>query len=161
MGILDLEKFKRQVRYATLPNQTATDAVMQIGGRYNDQTDYFYMGNMGIWFENFALPTVINECLMQSYNGQIILFPNWDRKKDASFVSLRARGAFLVDAILKSGEVTEVSITSEKGGNCSIRNPWGKQKVKVIRNGKESVLSGENLIIKTKQGDRFKMKSFC
>lgn len=64
IGMLDLEKFKHQVRYATLPNQTATDAVMQIGGRYNDQTDYFYMGNMGIWFENFVLPVVINECLM-------------------------------------------------------------------------------------------------
>ena len=81
MGLLDLEKFKRQVNYATLPNQTVTDAVLQIGGRYNDQTDYFYMGSMGIWFENFALPVVINECLMQSYNGEIVLFPNWDWKK--------------------------------------------------------------------------------
>ena len=160
MGVLDLEKFKRQVRYATLPNQTATDAVMQIGGRYNDQTDYFYMGNMGIWFENFALPVVINECLMQSYSGQIILFPNWDRSKDASFVSLRARGAFLVDAVLKDGEVREVSITSERGGNCSVRNPWEKQKVKLIRNGKEQTISGENLNIKTQPGERLILKPF-
>lgn len=160
MGMLDLEKFKRQVRYATLPNQTATDAVMQIGGRYNDQTDYFYMGNMGIWFENFALPVVINECLMQSYSGQIVLFPNWDRSKDASFVSLRARGAFLVDAVLKDGKVREVSITSERGGNCSVRNPWERQKVKLIRNGKEQTISGENLNIKTQPGDRLILKPF-
>lgn len=160
LGMLDLEKFKRQVRYATLPNQTATDAVTQIGGRYNDLTDYFYMGGMGIWFENFALPTVINECLMQSYNGQIILFPNWDRRNDASFVSLRARGAFLVDATLKDGSVKEVSVVSEKGGHCLIRNPWGNQRVRLIHNGKESILSGENLKIKTKQGDRFVLKLF-
>lgn len=158
MGMLDLEKFKRQVQYATLPNQTVTDAVTQIGGRYNDQTDYFYMGAMGIWFENFALPAVINECLMQSYNGQIVLFPNWDRKKDASFISLRARGAFLVDATLKGGEVTSVTIYSEKGGICSIRNPWEGKEVVLIQDGKEQRLSGMNLRMKTLPNTRLKLK---
>lgn len=155
MGLLDLEKFKRQVRYATLPNQTVTDAVLQIGGRYNDQTDYFYMGNMGIWFENFALPAVINECLMQSYNGVIVLFPNWDREKEASFTSLRARGAFLIDATLANKEVTQVNITSEKGNNCVIRNPWNGKKVLLSRKNKQEVLSGYELKIKTDIGERF------
>lgn len=154
MGLLDLEKFKRQVRYATLPNQTVTDAVLQIGGRYNDQTDYLYMGNMGIWFENFALPAVINECLMQSYNGQIVLFPNWDKQKDASFTSLRARGAFLVDAILKDKEVTRISITSEKGNMCVVCNPWEGKRVLLSRKGKEEILSGNELKIKTNVGEQ-------
>lgn len=155
MGLLDLEKFKRQVNYATLPNQTVTDAVLQIGGRYNDQTDYFYMGNMGIWFENFALPVVINECLMQSYNGEIVLFPNWDWKKDAAFTSLRARGAFLIDATLKNKEVTQINITSEKGNMCVICNPWDGKKVSLSRKDKKEILSGSKLRIKTDPGEQF------
>lgn len=155
MGLLDLEKFKRQVHYATLPNQTVTDAVLQIGGRYNDQTDYFYMGNMGIWFENFALPVVINECLMQSYNGVIVLFPNWDRQKDASFTSLRARGAFLVDATLKDKEITQISIASEKGNVCHIRNPWNGKRTLLSRKDKKEVLSGDELRIETAPGEHF------
>ena len=65
---------------------------MQVGGRYKDTTDYGFMKNMGIWFENFALPVVVNECLMQSYTGTIRLFPNWPADQDAAFHSLRAVG---------------------------------------------------------------------
>ncbi|RYY56564.1 MAG: hypothetical protein EOO09_05900, partial [Chitinophagaceae bacterium] len=89
IGMLDLEKFKRHIRYSLLPNGTATDMVTQTGGRYGDQSDFAYLANMGIWFENFALPAVINECLLQSYNGTITLFPNWPADKDASFSTLR------------------------------------------------------------------------
>lgn len=131
LGVLDMAKFKRQVRYATLPNQTVTDAVLQIGGRYSDVTDYMYMGGMGIWFENFALPAVINECLMQSYDGVIRLFPNWEAKSDVSFRTLRARGAFLVSADLKNGQVECVKIHSERGGVCRLLNPWDRRKVNV------------------------------
>ena len=68
IGMLDLERFKRQVNYSLLPNGTTSDRVMQVHGRYNDLTPYGYMDNMGIWFENFALPAVVNECMMQSYD---------------------------------------------------------------------------------------------
>jgi hypothetical protein len=44
-------------------------------GRYRDSTDFNYMSRMGIWIENFSLPAVLNECLMQSYTGVIRLFP--------------------------------------------------------------------------------------
>lgn len=63
---------------------------------------------------------------------------------------------FLVDVVLKDGEVHEVCITSEKGGNCSVRNPWGKQKVKLIQNGKEKTISD----LKTLPGDRLILKPF-
>lgn len=131
LGLLDLEKFKRQVHYATLPNQTVTDAVLQVGGRYSDATDYMYMGGMGIWFENFALPAVVNECLMQSYDGVIRLFPNWNLSSDVSFRTLRARGAFLVSAELKGGCTQKVEIKSERGGMCRMCNPWKGKKVAV------------------------------
>lgn len=155
LGLLDLEKFKRQVKYATLPNQTVTDAVLQVGGRYNDLTDYKYMGPMGIWFENFALPAVINECLMQSYTGEILLFPNWDKSKDASFRSLRARGAFLVGASLSGGVVRRVTLHSEKGGICKVRNPWGNREVYISGQQGKKKVSGRTLEFKTVSGSNY------
>lgn len=126
IGMLDLERFKRQVTYSTMPNGACTDRVMQVNGRYTDATEYGYMDKKGIWLENFALPVVINECLMQSYQGTIRLFPNWPFQKDAAFQDLRAVGAFLVSASLKGGKVTEVKVVSEVGGLLKIKLPWGK-----------------------------------
>ena len=124
IGMLDLERFKRQVNYSLMPNGTASDRVMQVHGRYSDTKPYGYMDKMGVWFENFALPVVVNECLMQSYNGTIRLFPNWPLEKDAEFHCLRAVGAFLVSATLKTGKVEEIQVTSEVGGVLRIILPW-------------------------------------
>ena len=124
LGMLDIERFKRQVSYSTMPNGTASDRVMQVHGRYSDMTNYGFMDKMGIWFENFALPAVVNECLMQSYNGTIRLFPNWPMDKDAEFYNLRSTGAFLVSASLKNGKVNEIKVTSEAGGVLKIVLPW-------------------------------------
>lgn len=135
LGMLDLDKFKRQVRYATLPNGTVTDAVLQTGGRYSDYTDYMYMAGMGIWFENFALPAVINECLMQSYDGRIRLFPNWNLDDDASFSTLRARGGFLVSAEVNGGRIGDVEIYSNNGGKCRVVNPWPGASVSINNGG--------------------------
>ncbi len=82
------------------------------------------MDRMGIWFENFALPVVINECLMQSYKGTIRLFPNWPIQKDAEFHHLRAAGAFLVSASLKDGMVSKIEILSEAGSTLKMKLPW-------------------------------------
>jgi hypothetical protein len=152
IGMLDIERFKRQVQYSLLPNGTATDKVMQVHGRYKDHTKYDYMGAMGIWFENFALPVVINECLMQSYNGTIRLFPNWDKAKDAQFQNLRAVGAFLVSATLKGGEIRQVSIHSEKGGTLKLVSPWGKKGTLSNEDGSKKIES-EIIEIKTSAGE--------
>lgn len=155
LGLLDLERFKRHVRYSLLPNGTATDKVMQVHGRYSDQTKYDFMGAMGIWFENFALPVVINECLMQSYDGIIRLFPNWDTSKDAEFFNLRAAGAFLVSGKLKDGMIKEIKIYSEAGKKLKIISPWkdgmklaNKDKERTIKDGLFETLTekGETLI---------------
>ncbi len=159
LGLLDLEKFKRQIQYAMLPNKTVTDKVLQAGGRYSDQTDFAFMAPMGIWFENFALPVVINECLIQSYTGTIDLFPNWDRKKDVKFNKLRAMGAFLVNAEMKNGKVKTVEIYSEKGVTCKVKNIWGKSKVQLVRNGKPAeILTAGILEFRTLIGERVVLK---
>lgn len=152
IGMLNLEAFKRQITYCLLPNGTASDKVMQTGGRYSDQSDYGYMAGMGIWFENFALPAVINECLMQSYNGTIRLFPNWPRQKDASFSQLRAAGAFLVSAAQQAGKVKQIKIISEKGNVLHLVVPWGKTGT-YIRNGKSCSIHSQQLQLKTTAGE--------
>lgn len=158
LGILDIEKFKRHVNYAMLPNKTVTDMILQTGGRYADQTDFAYMAPMGIWFENFALPVVINECLLQSYDGIISLFPNWKNNKDAAFSTLRAVGAFLVSSKISNKTVDFVEILSEKGTECKIKNPWNSLKVQLIRNGKNAeIIEGDILNLKTSANETIRL----
>ena len=152
IGMLDLERFKRQVNYSLMPNGTSSDRVMQVHGRYRDQSNYGFMDRMGVWFENFALPVVINECLMQSYNGTIRLFPNWPMEKDANFHKLRAAGAFLVSASLKDGKVSKIEILSEAGSQLNIILPW---KNSTMKNEKgETHIKSNQFETKTKKGEK-------
>ena len=75
VGLLDLERFKRQINYCLLPNGACTDMALNALGRYSDTTPFDFMRNMGIWFENFALPVVINECLLQSVRRRVTPLP--------------------------------------------------------------------------------------
>jgi hypothetical protein len=142
-----------------LPNRTVADFVLQSGGRYSDQTNFDWMGDMGIWLENFSLPVVINECLMQSYDGTIRLFPNWDRKTDAAFTTLRAVGAFLVSSALSGGEITHLTILSEQGRRCKLHNPWPGATVRLVRDGKSpEILSGELLDFPTAVNESIRLE---
>lgn len=144
LGELDLEEFKRHVEYSRLPNGTCTNMVRQIDGRYTDTTDFDFMSGyssdegighsgMGIWFENFSLPAVINECLLQSYTGTLRLFPTWPDDRDATFETLRAMGAFLVSAEQRGGQTRWVEITSEAGNRLEVVNPWPDAGAEVTR----------------------------
>lgn len=124
LGLLDLERFKRQINYCLLPNGTSPDMVLQVHGRYPDLIPYDFMRYMGIWFENLALPVVVNECLLQSYSGTLRLFPNWPLTKAAEFHTLRAVGGFLVSAACKDGVVQWVRIVSEAGAPLKLLSPW-------------------------------------
>ncbi|MEO6000480.1 MAG: glycoside hydrolase N-terminal domain-containing protein [Chitinophagaceae bacterium] len=152
IGLLDLERFKRQVNYSLMPNGTSSDRVMQVHGRYGDMSNYGFMDKMGVWFENFALPAVVNECMMQSYDGTIRLFPNWPKDKDAVFHNLRAVGAFLVSATQKNGGVSEIKILSEKGARLKIVMPWPKGGY-LINNSVKKKIDGNVIDIKTSPGE--------
>jgi alpha-L-fucosidase 2 len=95
---------------------------------------------------------MINECLMQSYNGIIRFFPNWPKKQDASFHTLRAAGAFLVSVELRHGIVTHVRIMSEKGNDLHMLSPW-KQPVAVIRGSKKTIVKSTEIYLKTSPGE--------
>jgi hypothetical protein len=79
---------------------------------------------MGVWTENLSLPAILNECLMQSYDGVLRLFPNPANLGKAAFRDLRAAGAFLVSAAWDGKAVAEVTLKSEKGSLARVVNPW-------------------------------------
>ena len=107
--------------------ESPTIAVRQIGGRYDDSTDFDFMMRMGVWTENLALPAVLNECMMQSYAGILHLFPNTHNLGPARFENLRAVGAFLVSATFNGETVTQLSLLSEKGKTVRIAKPMERR----------------------------------
>jgi hypothetical protein len=159
--MLDLDWFKREVRYCLLPNGTCGDRVRQIGGRYKDSTSYDFMMHMGIWIENLSLPAVINECLLQSYSGTIRLFPNSQGLGPASFRDLRAAGAFLVTAAYDGSKVIRAEIYSEKGAECRLVPPVGRSQVQVFQMDSGEVVrsrrEGDVVIFQTQPGQRYRI----
>lgn len=77
---------------------------------------------------NFAFASALQEMLIQSHTGTVRLFPAIpDSWKEVSFHQFRTRGAFLVSAAKKGGEVDQVEIYSEKGGLFQLKNPFGER----------------------------------
>ena len=87
---------------------------------------------------------------------------------DASF-SLRAKGDFLVTSMMKSGNVDFIEVTSQRGGLCTLRNYWGRQRVDLYRNQiRSETLSAEVFAFATKAGENIVIvktgtnpESFC
>lgn len=74
---------------------------------------------------NFAYAAGIQEMLLQSYAGQIEVFPAIPQKwTQASFNNLRAEGAFLVGSKKIKGSVASIEILSEKGGKVKVKLPF-------------------------------------
>jgi alpha-L-fucosidase 2 len=118
---------------------------------------------MGIWTENFALPAVLNECMMQSYTNVIHLFPNTHNLGPARFENLRAAGAFLVSATYNGETVTHLSLLSEKGKTVRIAKPWNVGAIRVTRLsdlGRVPARSeGEILVFDTVPGGKYRIES--
>ncbi len=157
LGVLDLEWFKREVRYSLTPLGTANDRVRQIDGRYSDATNFDFMMRMGVWTENLSLPAVINECLLQSYDGVIRLFPNRINLGAAAFRDLRAAGAFLVSARFDGKRISGVMLKSEKGARARIAKPWEGAAARVVSRGArvEAVESGGVIEFATRAGESY------
>jgi hypothetical protein len=152
LGLLDLEKFKRQIRYCLMPNGACTGMVLQTQGRYADDTGFDFMSAMGVWFENFALPAVINECLLQSYHGELRLFPNWPANQAAEFRTFRTVGAFLVSARFDAGQVQWIEVESEAGGPLRVVSPW-RRDARITQNGSSRMVAGNLIEVSTEPRD--------
>lgn len=106
-----------------------------------------------------AIPSCINEMLLQGYEGIIRVFPTWPANKDAKFENLRTYGAFLVSSKKINGMVNYVELLSEKGRPCTFENPWGNTEVKLERNGKKAEkLSGEVIKFNTEENEHIMIK---
>ena len=133
LGMLDRSSFKKQIDYCMLPDGVSNDRIRESGGRYSLTTDFDFMMRMGLWCENFAVPAVLNECMLQSYTGTIRLFPNTLNLGPASFENLRAVGALLVSAAHDGNQVVRFEVFSEKGAKLLFVNPWGQKPVRITR----------------------------
>lgn len=106
-----------------------------------------------------AVPMTINEMLLQSYEGVIRIFPNWNHTKNAAFSKLRAYGAFLISSRLQNKRIEFVNIQSEKGRTCIMENPWPGKTVQLIRNGKKAaLLTGNRFSFETKENELVVLK---
>jgi len=85
--------------------------------------------------ETVGIIEAINNMLMQSHDGVIRIFPNWDKTVDAEFKRLRAVGAFLVEAKYRASKqvVDSVRIFSEKGNTCVVQSPFDGACITVTR----------------------------
>jgi alpha-L-fucosidase 2 len=79
---------------------------------------------------NFAAAAGVQEMLLQSHRGVIVLFPavpaSWT---DVAFTTLRAQGAFLVSAQRTGGAVSRVEIVAEQGGRCRLISPFTSKEI--------------------------------
>jgi hypothetical protein len=106
--------------------------------------------------ENEAtVPTTIAAMMLQSYQKNIHVFPNWPANQDASFGHLMAVGDFLISSSISNGKVGAVEISSQRGGTCNLANPWGADRaVKVQIAGRTAkVMHGAVLTVPTHSGD--------
>jgi len=89
-------------------------------------------GYPGAWTETTGIIAPLQECLLESWDGVIKIFPAtplaWG---DVHFNNLRAEGAYLVSAIRKLARATYVKITAERGGKLCLLNPFGDTECEV------------------------------
>jgi hypothetical protein len=79
---------------------------------------------------------VMNESLLQSYDGKIRVFPALPA--DASLVTrftLAASGGFLVTSEREGGDIKYVGLRSNVGNMATVVNPWGTAAVQVRKVG--------------------------
>jgi len=136
-----------------------TPATLHVNGDYR-QFGYSQFTYEPMTLEaGFAYAAALMEMLLQSQRGIIRVFPALpDSWKDASFVGLRAEGAFLVSTLMKDGKVDIVDILSEAGGLCRLKNPFGGPAVLISNaRGGPREISGDILSFETEKGGRYKL----
>jgi len=105
-----------------------------------------------------AVPLTINEMLLQSYEGVIRIFPDWNHNRDAAFTALRAYGAFVISSSIKKGTIEYVKLLSEKGRPCIMENPWPGKKVQLVRDDKKAeIAEGDTFRFQTKENETIEL----
>ena len=92
----------------------------------------FYPDLGGGGVEQFGATEAVNSALLQSQEGFLRLFPMTPPGENASFTTLRARGAFLVSAAFAGGATAAPVLVraddsfaaAPPARNCSVLDPW-------------------------------------
>lgn len=92
-----------------------------------------------------------NEMALQSHQNILRFFPDWDNDIDCEFNNLRAYGAFLVSASIKSGKIGKITVFSECGEKLRFVNPFDK--CTVTANGKAVTFTDREVEIETTAGE--------
>ena len=126
-------------------------------GHFSYPNFLFQMGGGGT--ENFAtVPTTICGMFLQSYQKNILVFPNWPKNQNASFGNLLACGDFLISSRLHKGRIAYVQIISRRDGMCHLVNPWPGQQVRVSRaRHPEKTIAGKTLTLATRAGELLRL----
>jgi len=117
--------------------------------------NFVYNIKGGLIEDEATVPTTICAMLLQSYQKNIHVFPNWPKDQNASFGDLLACGDFLVSSAMNHGNVAYVKIISQRGGLCSLANPWpGGGPVQLqVAGAKTTTLNGSILAVPTQPGE--------
>jgi hypothetical protein len=124
LGLPTLEQLKRDLQPRWLPNGSIVSQLDVFYDGYQSHPYFVTCRTAGIYIENFALPLILNEMMLQSQNGVIKLFPSLDVERKAEFRTLRARGGFLVSAAVDRGLVLWAEILATEDQECRVRLPW-------------------------------------
>lgn len=109
--------------------------------------------------ENFStVPNTINKMFYMGRQGVVRVFPVWPKDKDASFSTLRVHRAFLISSELKDGPVQFLEITSEKGRDCTIVNPWKPNSILAKKqSGTVEMFVDKRYVLKTVAGKKIQI----
>jgi hypothetical protein len=111
-----------------------------------------------IFMHFLGWPSVIIECLLQSYTGQIRVAPV-KIKNPVRFARLRAAGGFLVSGEFEDGgEIAYLAITSEAGEICELIRPWEeilRIRLAVSFNEILYVIKGDAIVFPTEAGSTY------
>lgn len=106
--------------------------------------------------ENCSLTAAtLNEMALQSFDGVIRIFPNWDHSISAAFQNLRADGAVLVSAKMENGTITDIELVSERDGKIVLQNPYERCS---LSTDKDKIYTGRLIEIACKKGQRIAVK---
>ncbi|MBQ7595896.1 MAG: hypothetical protein IJU45_04440 [Clostridia bacterium] len=98
-----------------------------------------------------VMAVTLNEMALQSHQGVIRIFPDWDKKIDCKFHNLRADGAHLVSSSIAGGTIGKTTIISEKGGTLSVIMPYSG--FSFVYNNKKQYVEGSSFTLEVKPED--------
>ncbi|MBM9503500.1 glycosyl hydrolase family 95 catalytic domain-containing protein [Actinacidiphila acididurans] len=105
--------------------------------------------------ENINVTTSgLDEMLLQSFQHDIKVFPDWPSGTNAKYGDLLADGGFLISSSLAGNSVQYVRAVSQKGGTLTLTNPWPGSAPQVYRNGAAAgTASGSRITLSTSAGE--------